>query len=135
LDTGFAWPRLSDRSVHEVERFLSSELVHNKMDHAELIAHSDVHDWTIGAYEALLELARNPSSHFASERLDGIREPFEQASAMSGRVLIDYKIGLEDLQAQTKASRNESDLLRVQLRDARTELATAIAERDHLSRR
>ena len=58
LDTGFAWPRLSDRSVHEVEQFLSSELVHNKTDHAELIAHSDVHDWTIGAYEALLELAR-----------------------------------------------------------------------------
>jgi len=133
LDTGFAWPRLSDRSVHEVEQFLSSELVHSKTDHAELIAHSDVHEWTIGAYEALLELARNPSSNFASERLDGIREPFEQSSAMFGRVLIDYEIGLEDLQAQTNASRNESDLLRVQLRDARTELTTALAERDHLS--
>jgi hypothetical protein len=133
LDTGIAWPRLSDRSVLEVEQFLSSELVHNKTDHAELIAHSDVHEWTIGAYEALLELARNPSSNFASERLDGIREPFEQSSAMFGRVLIDYEIGLEDLQAQTNASRNESDLLRVQLRDARTELTTALAERDHLS--
>jgi hypothetical protein len=133
LDNGFAWSRLSDRSVHEVEQFLSSELVHNKTDHAELIAHSDVHEWTIGAYEALLELSRNPSSNFASERLDGIREPFEQASAMFGRVLIDYEFSLEDLQAQTKASRNESDFLRVQLSDARTELATAIAERDHLS--
>jgi hypothetical protein len=133
LDTGFAWPRLSDRSVHEVEQFLSSELVHNKTDHAELIAHSDVHEWTIGAYEALLELARNPFSNFASERLDGIRGLFEQSSAMFGRVFIDYEIGLEDLQAQTNASRNESYLLRVQLRDERTELATALAERDHLA--
>jgi hypothetical protein len=133
LDTGFAWPRLSDRSVHEVEQFLSSELVHNKTDHADLIARSDVHEWTIGAYEALVELTRNPSSNFASERLDVIREPFEQSSAMFGRVLIDYEIGLEDLQAQTNASRNESDLLRVQLRDERTELATALAERDLLS--
>jgi hypothetical protein len=48
LDTGFARPRLSDRSVHEVEQFLSSELVHNKTDHAELIAHSDVHDGRSG---------------------------------------------------------------------------------------
>jgi hypothetical protein len=132
-DTGFAWPRLSDRSVHEVEQFLSSELVHNKTDHAELIAHSDVHEWTIGAYEALLELARNPNSNFASERLDGIREPFEQSSAMFGRVLIGYEIDLEDLKAQTNVSRNESDLLRVQLGVAGTELAAALAERDHLS--
>lgn len=133
LDTGIAWPRLSDRSVHEVEQFLRFELVDNKSDHAELIAHSDVHEWTIGAYEALLELTRNPSSNFASERLDGIREPFEQSSAMFGRVLIDYEIGLEDLQAQTNASRNEIDLLRVQLRDAGTELAAVLAERDHFS--
>ena len=116
LDTGLSWPCLSDHSAQEIDQFLSSELVHSNTAHAALITHPDVHEWTIRAYEALVELASNPSSTSASERLDEIHALFEQSSAMFGPILADYEIDLEDLRAQANASRSKNDLLSVQQR-------------------
>ncbi|WOJ89493.1 hypothetical protein RZS28_17130 [Methylocapsa polymorpha] len=132
LDTGLFWPRLSDRSAQEVEQFLSSELVHHKTDHAELIAHSDVHEWTARAYEALLELACDPFSNSANERLDEIGELFEQSCAMFGRVLADYESSLEELQEQANGRRSENELLRVQHGELRAELAAVCDEQERL---
>jgi chromosome segregation ATPase len=70
----------------------------------------------------------------ASERLDEIHALFEQSSAMFGPVLADYEINLEDLRAQANASRSKNDLLSVQQRDIRAELATVLTERDRILR-
>jgi hypothetical protein len=132
-DTGLSWPRLSDRSGYEIEKFLSAELINNKTSHAELVAHSDVHEWTVGAYEALLELARNPFLNSARERLDEIRELFEKSSAMFGRVLVDYEIGLDDLRTQVGAYRGDNERLLAQQNEIKAELAAIIGERERLA--
>ena len=129
FDTGLSWPRLSDRSAFEVEQFMSSELVHNTSEHTDLITHSDVNEWTIRAYEALLELVRNPFSNSASDRLDEIRALFEQSCAVFGRVLVDYEVGLEDLQARANRYQSESDHLLVQHGELRAELAAVFDEK------
>ncbi|WP_020176009.1 sulfotransferase family protein [Methyloferula stellata] len=132
-DTGLAWPRLSDRSAHDIEHFLKTELVHNRVDHAELSAHSDVHEWTIAAYEALLELAHNPFSNSAAEKLNEIRHVVEQSSAMFGRLLMDYEIGIEDLQTRIIAVQSERDLLHARQADAHAGLISLQQDRDRLS--
>jgi hypothetical protein len=127
-DTGLAWPRLSDRASYEIDRFLAKELVHHESDHAELLVHSDVHEWTLRAYEALLELARNPLSNSALDTLDQVRALLDQSSTMFGRILVDYEIGLEDLRGHKDALTSERDLLQVRQSELLAEKATAVAE-------
>ena len=72
LDTRLSWPRLSDRSAHEIDRFVSRELVHHETNHEALLAHPDAHAWAVRSYEALMELSRNPFSNSALVTLDQI---------------------------------------------------------------
>jgi hypothetical protein len=114
VDVGLSWPRLSDRASYEIDHFLTQELIHHQTDHAELIVHSEVHEWTLEAYEALLELARNPFSNFAMDTLDRIRALVEQSSKIFGRILMDYEIELEGLQAKTQALASEQNEIRAE---------------------
>ena len=131
-DTGLSWPRLSDRASREIDNFLTKDLVHHETDHAALVAHSDVHEWTLRAYEALVELARSPSSNSALDTLDQVRALLDQSSKMFGRILVDYEIDIEDLRGQTHAATSERDLLRVRQSEILAENAAAFAERDAL---
>ena len=117
-ETHLSWPRLSDRASHEIDRFLTDELVHHDTDHAGLVEHADVHEWTLRAYEALLQLARNPLSNSAMATLDDVRSLFDLSSKMFGRVLIDYEIELEDTRGQVEA-----------LAKSRADSSTAFAQR------
>ncbi len=131
-DTRLSWPRLSDRAAHEIDGFLARDLIHHVTDHAALAAHSDVHEWTLRAYEALLELTRNPFSNSARETLDQLRALLDQASGLFGRVLVDYEIELEALRGQNHALAGERDLMRTGQSEARAEkaaLATELAAR------
>ncbi len=127
-DTGLSWPRNSDRASYEIDQFLSKELVHHETDHSQLVVHSDVHGWTLRAYEALLELARNPFSNSALDTLDQVRTLLDQSSTMFGRILVDYEMGLEDLRAHADALTSERDLLRVRQSEVVTEQAAAATE-------
>lgn len=133
LETELAWSRLSDRTGYEIDKFLSAELVHHRTAHTDLVAHSDVHEWTLEAYDALLELARNPFSNSATERLDRIRALFDQSSDLFGRVLVDYEINLEESQTQATAFRSELDLLRNQRGEDEAGFAAVATERDRLA--
>jgi hypothetical protein len=126
-DTGLCWPRLCDETSSEIDNFLTKDLVHHEADRAALAAHSSVHEWTLGAYEALLELARDPLSQSALETLDEIRALFDQSSKMFGRVLVDYEIGLEDLRGKSHALARERDLLRARQSEILAESAAATA--------
>lgn len=111
-DTRLSWPRLSDRSAHVIDRFVSRELVHHETDHGALIAHPDAHEWAVRTYEALNELNRNPLSNSAVATLDQIRAMLNESGSLFGRLLIDYEISIEELQDRTRALTDERNLLR-----------------------
>ena len=99
-ETHLSWPRLSDRTSHDIDSFLAKELVHHDTDHAALAAHADVHEWTLRAYEALLLLARDPLSNSAMATLDDVRSLFDLSSKMFGRVLTEHEVDLEEARGQ-----------------------------------
>jgi len=111
-ETHLSWPRLSDRAAREIDRFLTKELVHHDTDDAALVAHADVHEWAVRAYEALLELARSPLSNSALATLDDVRMLLDQSSKIFGRLLIDNEVDLEDARGQAQAAIGERDGLR-----------------------
>ena len=127
-DTNLFWPRLSDRTSREIDNFLTKDLVHHETDRGALAAHSALHEWTLRAYDALLELARDPSSDSALDTLDEVRALLEQSSRMFGRILVDYEFALEDLRGEFHALTSERDLLRVRQGEILTESAAATAE-------
>jgi GT2 family glycosyltransferase len=135
-ETLLRWPRMSDRSIYEIEQLIGMDYVDNETNRAELIGHSDVHEWAVGAYDALLELAVNPFSNSAHDRLDQIRDAFERSSQLFGRVLFDYEISLKTAQSeklaleaagerQIAAAQGELAVTRGMLTHVRTELAAA----------
>ena len=127
-ETDLSFPRLSDRTSRDIDRFLNKELVHHDTDHAALVARADMHEWTLRAYEALLELARNPLSNSALSTLDEVRGLLNQSSKIFGRLLIDYEVDLEDVRSQAQAATGERDGLRARQIEILTEKAAALAE-------
>jgi hypothetical protein len=144
-DTRLTWPRQSDRAAYDIERFLSEKFVHHNGDQIALAAHSDTHEWTLRAYEALLELARNPQSNSAMATLDEIRAAFDRSSEMFGRLLVGSELeaeeareraeqlGQEDYSPAEPSPANEAaaaiEMLRARLVDAEAAVAGLKAER------
>jgi hypothetical protein len=124
-EINIAWPRLSDRSSLEIDRFLDSSLVHNRLGQNELSSHPNVHEWTVAAYEALLELSLNPMSNSANAALDEIRKQFERASSLFGSALIDYESSWDELSAEINSRRDELEHLRARCEHLSSDLATA----------
>jgi DNA repair exonuclease SbcCD ATPase subunit len=110
-DTRLSWPRMSDRAAREIDRFLSKDLVHHDTDKRSLEAHADVHEWTLGAYDALLELARDPLSNSALTALDEIRGLLNASTRIFGRILVDYEVDLEEARERATSSIRERDAL------------------------
>jgi hypothetical protein len=132
-DTALSWPRLSDRAAEEIEGFISKGLVHNRVEHAALIAHSTIHEWIITAYEALLELARNPFSNSAVERLNEVRQAFDKACSVFGPVLASYEIRVEQSAEQVAAIRDDQSRLTSRLAAVDAELGSTRADRNRVT--
>jgi hypothetical protein len=111
-ETHVVWPRMSDRASRGIERFLARDLVHHDTDHATLAAHGDVNEWTLRAYDALLELARNPHSNSALATLDEVRGLLDQSSKIFGRLLVDFEVELEEVRNRANSAERESEALR-----------------------
>jgi chromosome segregation ATPase len=159
--TGLVWPKLSDRTAAEIDRFLAPSLRHNVVDAEALAVHPDVNDWVEGTYSAMVELAADPASNSAQQKLDDVRGAFEKASRIFGRVFVDFEENVavaqmaagslaaqlaeastsrDGLQHAVGALTGERDHLAAQLADAagaRESLQQAVAaltgERDHLA--
>ena len=127
-ETDLAWPRLSDRAGAEIDRFLTRELVHHETDDVALAVHSEVNEWTLRAYEALLELARNPQSNSAMATLDDVRKLLDDASHIFGRLLVDYEIDIEETRERLNATSAERDALQARQLEILAEKAAAVAE-------
>ena len=111
-DLQISWPRLSDRSALEIDDFLSQSLIHHDTGLDTLRANPEVHDWTAWAYEALIELSKNPLSNSAMATLDQIRARLDESSALFGRLLIAYEVDIERLQDKARGLAGERDGLR-----------------------
>jgi len=132
-ELGLVWPRLSDATAQEIENFIGYDLVHHRVTAPELAAHPDIHEWTISAYEAMLELAREPQSDSALKALDEIREAFNRASRMFGRTLFDDEIRSRDLLRERTKLADERDHWLSQHDAARAELAEALQAKEQIS--
>jgi hypothetical protein len=133
LSTTHPWPRLSDAAAHEIETFLDYDLVHHGVSAPQHEAHPDIHEWTMSAYAAMLELAREPRSSSALKTLDDIRDVFNRASGMFGRTVLDDELRRADLRRNTAKLAEERDHWSRQHDAARTELAKALQENERLS--
>ena len=98
--TGLVWPKLSDRTAAEIDRFLAPTMRHNVVDAGTLAAHPDVNDWVEEAYGAMVALAADPASNSARQRLDDVRAAFEKAARMFGRVFVDFEENVATAQAE-----------------------------------
>ncbi|ARN81112.1 hypothetical protein B1812_08505 [Methylocystis bryophila] len=131
--TELVWPRLSDRTAADIDRFLAPSLRHNVVDAETLAVHPDVNDWIKDVYSAMVALSDDPASIGARQRLDDARAAFEKASRIFGRVLVDFEENVVAAQAAAgshaaqfaEASRAREGLLHT--------VAGLTGERDHLA--
>ena len=131
-ETNLTWPRYSDRSADEIDRFLEGKLVRNEATDEEFARNPEVHGWTVEAYQALLELARNPHSNAALATLDDIRQQFDQASGVFGRLLRDCEVDLENARSLSRQTTAERDALQTRQSEILTEFQPRLdaAERE-----
>jgi hypothetical protein len=132
-ELGLSWPRLSDATAHEIENFIGDDLVHHRVNAKELAAHPDIHEWTMSAYDAMLELAREPRSSSALKTLDKTRDAFNRASRMFGRTLFEDEIQRQDLLRKTAKLEEERDHWSRQHEAARAELMVALQAQERIS--
>ncbi len=136
---GLDWPRLSDQSAAEIDRFISPTLRHNSVSIDDLKAHRYVHDWVLKVYEALLTLAADPSSEAARHQLDEVKSEFDEACKFFGGILLDFEESALRERQEADSARGERDQAR-QERDHQieetarraSELAALIHQRDQL---
>jgi len=132
-EVGVSWPRRSDRSSFDIDEFLDDTLVHMRVGQKELATHPAIHEWTIAAYEALLELGLSPMSNSARAKLDVVRSQFEQASLMFGSALIDYEVRLDEMRGEVNCHREQSEHLRLRCESLSSDLAIAETEASRFS--
>ena len=132
-ELGLPWPRLSDATSHEIENFIGYDLVHHGVTPTELAARLDIHEWTMSAYDAMLELAREPRSSSALKTLDKTRDAFNRASRMFGRTIFEDEIQRQDLLRKTAKLEEERDHWSRQHEAARAELAMALQAQERVS--
>ncbi len=132
-ELGLSWPRHCAAATEEIENFIGYDLVHHRVSAPECVAHPDIHEWTMSAYDALLELAREPRSRSALKTLDEIRDPFNHASRMFGHMVIEDKIRSQAMLRETAKLAAERDHWSRQHDAAQAELAKALQAKEHLS--
>ncbi|MCF1448601.1 hypothetical protein FS815_17435 [Agrobacterium vitis] len=110
-ETGLTWPRLSDRSIAEVESFLSRDLQHHASEEKTFAQLRQVNHWAMETYEALKELSKSPQSKAARTALTDVREAFNNSGAIFGRLLIEYEISIEETNRTLEAAVRDRDAL------------------------
>jgi hypothetical protein len=121
--TGLHWPRKSDYSELEIDRFLAVELRHHVIASAELAARSDVAGWVKETYAVLRQLASEGDSEEVRARLDQVRGAFDAAAVAFGRLLASEA---EDSRAKLAAAEAQAGA-----RDE--EVARLVSDRDRLA--
>lgn len=111
--TGVRWPRRSDRSELEIDRYISETHRHHVSDEAQLKARADVTDWVKDAYATLRGMSYETERADQHRVLDRISGEFDKAAAAFGLLLA-----------------GEAEDAETRLRDAQTRGQTTLVERD-----
>ena len=148
-----SWPRLSNRTRAEVDRFLAEQHRHHDHSSRDLARHAAVRDWVTAAYGELRR-ARDAEDVIDTDALDAIRSALDEADAAYGPVLAGVELDREEQGVRIAAQSGELERLGTEIaaRDAelerirhelagrsseverlQAELAGAAAERDRLS--
>ncbi|MFG1464826.1 hypothetical protein V5F77_18245 [Xanthobacter sp. DSM 24535] len=139
------WPRLSDFSANEIDRFLSDTLRRQRIDDPNWRMRSEIHEWVRLAHDALEELARTPGSNSALETLDRVRAEFERACLIYGPALAsiqerlaeqDQRVHQLNLHIQSLdagaagGGPGAEEELRARVRELQAQVAALAADRD-----
>ncbi len=91
------WPRSPSAASSEIDRFLSRDLRHQERSYQDLKVRSDVSDWVLAAYDAVMTLsAAGEPPKRSLDRLDEIYREFEQASRVFGAVVLQKTAQIEE---------------------------------------
>ena len=82
-----AWPRFSDASRVEIERFLRADLRHHRFALEDVEVRPDVAEWIRSAYLALLAATREGDP---SEMLDEVSKKLDEGDAVFGPLLAEW---------------------------------------------
>ncbi|KAF0206975.1 MAG: hypothetical protein FD139_3630 [Methylocystaceae bacterium] len=127
---GIVWPKLSDRTAAEIDSFLTPSLRHNVIDAQVLTLHPDVNEWVQETYGAMIELAADPASTSAWQKLDDARAAFDRASRIFGRILVDFEENVARAQAEAAGARVERETLLIDATQQRQRADANAGERD-----
>ena len=131
-EIGIVWPKVSDRSAHEIDNFLTPALRHNVVPNENLAIHPDVNDWVRETYEAMITLAANPSSSNARRQLDNVSHEFKKASEFFGRVFVDYEDNVTRALGDARGARAEHEILIRDASEHRLRAEASVTERDNI---
>jgi hypothetical protein len=79
---GLIWPYWGEDALGDIDRFVSSELRHQRASEADLGASPAVSDLARQTYSAMMSLVRDPGDSRTLRTLDELRAGFEAASAV-----------------------------------------------------
>ena len=82
-----SWPRRSDYTDADIDRYISSELRHHVAEPGQLATRTDIAGWVKEAFQTFRRMAEEGESERQLRRLDQIRAEFNSASAAFGLVL------------------------------------------------
>ena len=120
--TGVRWPRWSDRSELEIDRFLTETHRHHISNETQLEARADVADWVKETYAILLAMSRGTERVDQHLALDRISTEFNQAAAAFGLLLAGE---VEDAETRAQVALNERNIARTTLAEREETLAAA----------
>jgi hypothetical protein len=137
--TGLHWPRRSDRSELEIDRFIADRLRHHVVDDGHLTARVDIVDWVKEAYHLLQQIANKRETKDQLIRLDLIHTEFDKACASFGLVLAAEaeqsasQLGSIEARnnAETTVLSQALETLRSAVREHEASATTLRAELDH----
>lgn len=136
--TGLHWPRRSDHSELEIDRFLADALRHHAAGFNQLTARADVADWIKDAYRLLHQMAGRREIKDDFRKLDGIRADFDKACTAFGLVLAgeaeQSQSHLRSIETQIKAQDDAVVENEKRIADLRARLGALNGEADELGR-
>ena len=81
---GVNWPARSEHAETAIDRFLTTELRHERSSHDEIDRHPEMTSWVRDAYKIMGAMAAGDRSMDRLEQLDGIRKQFDEACRLFG---------------------------------------------------
>ncbi len=123
--TGVIWPRQTDWSNLEIEKFLTADLRHHVVSADDLALHPEVNEWVRDAFSALIALSSDPGCPNALTALDRVKGEFDKAASVFGGVFADFE-------RELKSSRGDRDALSTQRDELVTQRDALSTQRDEL---